>query len=198
MEMAAPQGLANTAASSRAPGGAPIEFEEVYDAHIEFVRTHVRRPGIGEACADDVVQKVFMVVYRRLGQFEQRSTIKTWLFAILLRVVREERRSIRRRLAHWWPGSGPDPDQLPFRDGATPQDELSQAQAFELVQRLLNTLEPNKREVFVLAELEELTAKEISEITGLEPTAVYSRLRAARVDFERAAHRLRRSERLGI
>ncbi len=173
------------------------EFEAVYDAHVDFVRANARRLGVDEASADDVVQRVFIVVHKRLGDFEHRSSLKTWLFGILVRVVREERRSLRRRLAGWLSGSGQDPDELACADATSPFDALSQAQANQVIQRLLDCLAPDKREVFVLAELEEMTAQEIAEITGLTPSVVYTKLRAARTDFERAASSLRRQEKLG-
>lgn len=62
-----------------------------------------------------------------------------------------------------------------------------------MVESLLDTLDDDKRTVFVLAELEQMTASEIGHATGMTPTAVYSRLRAARTDFERGAARLRRT-----
>jgi RNA polymerase sigma-70 factor (ECF subfamily) len=86
---------------------------------------------------------------------------------------------------------------LALADLSTPYDALNQAQANLVIQRILDTLEPERREVFVLAELEEMTAQQIAEITGLAPASVYSRLRAARTDFEHAASRLRRQEKLG-
>jgi RNA polymerase sigma-70 factor (ECF subfamily) len=175
---------------------APLDFDAVYEAHVDFVRFNASRLGVREATADDVVQKVFVIVHRRLAEFEHRSTIKTWLLGILLRVVREERRSLRRRFSHWL-RSEVDPDELASEQGPTPLELVARAEAHRLVHALLDTLEPAKREVFVLAELEELTASQISEITGLEPAAVYTKLRAARIDFERAVGRFRRAERLG-
>jgi RNA polymerase sigma-70 factor, ECF subfamily len=196
MKIAVHEQLAPTAPSELVAPMGLVDFESIYDANVDFVHTNVRRLGISDAFADDVVQKVFLVVHKRLSEFEHRSSVRTWIFAILLRVVREEHRSIRRRMAHWNQQGNTDPDELPFADGCTSFDALSHAQACDLVQRLLDTLEPDKREVFVLAELEEMTAKQISEITGLEPSAVYSRLRAARTDFEKAAARVRRAERV--
>jgi RNA polymerase sigma-70 factor (ECF subfamily) len=55
--------------------------------------------GIPEASADDAVQDVFMVVHRRLAEFEGRSSIRTWLFGILARVVRDHRRARARHEA---------------------------------------------------------------------------------------------------
>jgi RNA polymerase sigma-70 factor (ECF subfamily) len=174
------------------PGRAEASFEQVYSTYVDFVWRSALRLGVDEAAADDVVQQVFLVVYQRLDGFEWRSTLKTWLFAILLRVVRGHRRIVRRKsphLAHEWV----DPD-LAVDGSGTPHDALSRAEASRTIDVLLDSLKGDKRVVFVMAELEEMTAAEISVATGLTPNAVYSRLRAARTDFERAAAALRRRE----
>jgi RNA polymerase sigma-70 factor (ECF subfamily) len=75
-----------------------------------------------------------------------------------------------------------------------PHEALAKAEAARLVQRLLEELDDEKREVFVLAELEQLTAVEIAEALGVNASTVSSRLRAARRDFERAAERYRRRD----
>jgi RNA polymerase sigma-70 factor (ECF subfamily) len=180
------------ASASPDPLRAEVSFEQVYSTYVEFVWRTARRLGVEEAAADDVVQSVFLAVYQKLDDFEWRSTLKTWLFAILLRVASEHRRAARRRSPHLAHGSV-DPDLVP--DGAiNPHEALSRAEASRTIDLLLESLEGDKRVVFVMAELEGMTAREIGLVTGLEPSAVYSRLRAARTDFERAAAALRRRE----
>jgi RNA polymerase sigma-70 factor (ECF subfamily) len=179
--------------AAREPVRAEVSFEQVYSTYVDFVWRSALRLGVDEAAADDVVQQVFLVVYQRLCTFEGRSTLKTWLFAILLRVAREQRRVLRRKSPHRAHESV-DPDLV--ADGAVnPHEALSRAEASRMIDVLLNSLDGDKRVVFVMAELEEMTAPEISLATGLTPNAVYSRLRAARTDFERAASTLRRRER---
>jgi RNA polymerase sigma-70 factor (ECF subfamily) len=129
-------------------------------------------------------------VHRKLGHFEGRSSLKTWIFSILLRTVRDHRRGVRRKSPHWQTGVA-DPDQV-ADDARGPHEALVRAEAWRVVDELLESLEGDKRVVFVLAELEQMTAQEISDATGLPPKAVYSRLRAARTDFEREAARIRR------
>jgi RNA polymerase sigma-70 factor, ECF subfamily len=171
---------------------ADASFDRVYSTYVEFVWRSALRLGVEEAAADDVVQQVFLVVYQRLNRFEWRSTLKTWLFAILLRVARDHRRVVRRKSPHLAHESV-DPDLV--ADGAiNPHEALSRAEASRTIDVLLDSLEGEKRVVFVMAELEEMTAAEISVATGLAPNAVYSRLRAARTDFERAAAALRRRQ----
>jgi RNA polymerase sigma-70 factor (ECF subfamily) len=63
-----------------------------------------------------------------------------------------------------------------------------------LVQRLIAVLDDNKRDVFVLAEIEEFRPAEIAETLGIGLATVSSRLRAARRDFKRAAQRHHRRD----
>jgi len=196
---AAPAPFLANAVSPPAPTTGPAvvagTFEQVYDEHAEFVWRSIRRLGVDASAADDVLQQVFLVVHRRLGEFEGASSVRTWLFRILHHSVQEHRRSQRRKSPLRRGGDG-SPDELAAvpdsSAAANPEQALSRAEASRIIGRLLDTLDDDKRAVFVLAELEQMTAPEISEALGLDPRAVYSRLRAARTDFERAAAALRR------
>ena len=167
-------------------------FSRLYDDHVDFLWRSARRLGVGEDAADDVVQQVFVVVHRKLSEFEGRASVKSWLFAILLRVVQDHRRSLRRRSPHL--SSEPmDPDALPAASGASdPYEALSRAEASRLINELLECLEEERRVVFVMAELEQMTPAEIAEALEVDAKVVYARLRGARADFEEAASRLRK------
>src|SRR5260370_27854497 len=71
--------------------------EEICVAHMDFVWRNLRRLGVAEASIDEAVQDVFLVVHRRLQDFEERSQMTTWLFGIVLRVAATYRRSVQRR-----------------------------------------------------------------------------------------------------
>jgi RNA polymerase sigma-70 factor (ECF subfamily) len=169
----------------------PLVFERVYDEHFQFVWRMARRLGVAGGSVDDVVQETFLVVHRRLHEFEGRSSLRTWLYGIALRVVHDHRRSIRRKSPHL--GAEPtDPDTL-YAHGTGPYQARERAEAVELLHGILDTLADDRREVLVLAELEELSAPDIAEVTGTNVNTVYTRLRAARADFQAALarHRLR-------
>ncbi len=174
------------------------DFREFYRAHVEFVWRGARRLGVDESSVDDVVQHVFLVIHRRLGDFRLddlagRGSAKAWIFAILVRVVREYRRTTRRKSPHAvLPHT--DPETIEDLRQPGPHEWLAKVEAARVVQQLLEELDDEKREVFVLAELEQLTAAEIAEVTGVNASTVSSRLRAARRDFERAAERHRRRD----
>lgn len=168
-------------------------FEDVYRTEFGFVWRSAKRLGLRDAGLDDAVQEVFVVVHRRLAEFEGRSSLRTWLFGITLRVVRDHRRSARRRD----PGPPVDPDTL--RDtGGGPAESAEKAEAVRLLHALLDELDDERREVFVMAELEQMAMPEISEALGINVNTAYARLRIARQEFEQALarHRARDTWRL--
>lgn len=167
-------------------------FEAIYDEHFDLVFRNIRRLGVPEALVDDAVQEVFLVVYRRLGQFEGRSSLKTWIFSIVMRVASDHRRSIRRKSPHVQnPESAVDADDIADERNESPHERMERREGVELLHRLLDELDDDKRIVLVLAELEGLTAPEIADTLGENVNTIYARLRAARRDFEQAVARER-------
>jgi len=86
------------AAVGRLPAGdAPdsLDVRTIYRAHGRFVWLSLQRLGIQPSDLDDIAQDVFMIVHRRLGTFDRRSRVSTWLFGICMRVAANYRR--RRR-----------------------------------------------------------------------------------------------------
>jgi RNA polymerase sigma-70 factor (ECF subfamily) len=158
-----------------------LALADVYEEHFDFVWRSARRMGVAEGAVDDVVQEVFLVAHRRLDDFEGRSSVRTWLFGILLRVVSDYRRTLRRK-----GGLAPLTDALPSDGSDCPAGGAERREAVRVLHRLLDTLDDDKRAVFVLAELEQMTAPEIADALGVNLNTVYSRLRAARRDFEKA------------
>ncbi len=169
-----------------------VAFADLYDAHASFVFRVVLRLGVGRDAVEDVVQEIFLVVHRRLEEFEQRSKIRTWIYGIAVRVARTYRRTLARK--HLNPENGREElESHVLADDATraPDAVLEKAQAAELVVTILEELDDELREVFVLAELEEMTAIEMGEVLGVSANTVASRLRLARRDFDRALTRAR-------
>src|SRR5580693_7433095 len=76
---------------------ARIDFDTIYRENFRFVWRTAKRLGIEPVFLDDVVQETFVVVHRRLADFARRSSIKTWLYGIVRRVVADHRRGQRRK-----------------------------------------------------------------------------------------------------
>jgi RNA polymerase sigma-70 factor (ECF subfamily) len=168
----------------------PLVFTDVYDAFFPYIWRSVQRLGVAPAYVDDVVQETFLVVYRKLGSFEGRSSLKTWLYGIALRVARAHRLRFRAARevaldATLVGGAG---------DKSRPDEAAETSEAARLVNALLDKMDDDQREVFVLAELEQLSAPEIADALGVKLNTVYSRLRLGRSAFAEAAARHRARE----
>jgi len=173
--------------TTRSEGAAAPSFAEVYDECFDFVWRNIRRLGVPEAQVDDAVQEVFVVVHRRLGEFVPRASLRTWVCAIVTRVASDHRRAVRRKSPNADPSV--DADSLPDERGGDPHDSAVRAEGVRRLHRLLDELGDDKRTVFVLAELEQLSAPQIAEALGQNVNTVYARLRAARREFEELVSR---------
>jgi RNA polymerase sigma-70 factor, ECF subfamily len=172
-------------------------FATVYRDHLAFVFRSARALGVRPEAVDDVVQEVFVVVHRRLDSFDGRAKPKTWISRILLNVVQHHRRTLARKSPRARAGDEPgDPDELPA-GGPNPCEAFVLGERSQIVQRLLDSIDEDKREMLVLAEIEELPVPEIAEILGLKLNTAYSRLRLARRAFDDAVARARAQGRLG-
>ncbi len=171
----------------------PASFQQVYDAYVDYVWRTVGRLGVRGDAVQDVTQEVFLVVHRKLAEFEGRASVKTWLFQIARRVVRDHRRTKRRRDEGHAETSIADIDQLPADDQSGPDASAAKAEAVRVLHEVLDCLDDEKREVFILAELEQWPAPEIAQALGINVNTAYSRLRLAREAFNLALvrHRLR-------
>jgi len=173
--------------SQREDAQAALRVEDVYEAHFDFVWRTARRLGAPDLQIDDVVQEVFVVVQRRLADFEGRSELKTWLFGITRRVVRAH---LRKNARH----KRVTPDDIAeLADLTTPDAEarVSADEHTRLLYALLAELDEEKREVFVLSELEELSGPAIADALDLHISNVYARVRSARLAFDAALKRYR-------
>jgi RNA polymerase sigma-70 factor (ECF subfamily) len=161
----------------------PPPIAEVYDAHYRFVWRCLRSLGVPDAALDDALQDVFMVVQRKLSTFEGRSELRTWLYAIALRIGRRYRSRARAD------GTPVEAEEEPIASGDG-ESALEQSERLALARRALDALDDEKREVFVLAQVEQMSAPEIAAITGVSVNTVYSRLRAARSAFTAEVRRI--------
>lgn len=146
----------------------------LFEQHSPFVWRSLRRLGVQPADLDDMVQEVFLVVYQRLGDYEERNRVRSWLYAICLMVSSAQNRKVARRrenVTHEPPEG---------RLAATQLQRVEDREALALGKRLLSLLPADQREVFVLYEVEHLPMAEIAEALGCPVFTAYSRLRIAR------------------
>ncbi len=179
-----PVAPATVAAPAAAAAVAAPGFEEVYQTHVRFVWRTVRAFGVAEAQLEDAVQDVFVVVHRRLPEFAGRARVETWLFAIARRVAGAYRRTASRKTDRQ---DAIDEGTLASADDTFAA--LSRAQAAAAVAAILDTLDEDKRLVFTLVELEQLSVPDVAALLELNLNTAYSRLRLARRAFEAAVAR---------
>ena len=73
------------------PRAASFEFDAIYEQQFDLVWRTLRRLGVAPAALDDALQDVFVVVYRRLDDFEENADFGRWLRGIARNLVRNER-----------------------------------------------------------------------------------------------------------
>ncbi len=162
-------------------------FESIYRTHHRYVWQSLRAFGVPDTMVDDAVQDVFLVVYRRLGEFEGRAKLRTWLFEILRRVAWRYRTKAQREATRW--------DVLPEVAGSVDLEaDIERTRAFALLQRFVEELDEDRLHVFTLSVFGQLRGREIAEALGVNLNTVYARLRSAHAAFDRFATRLKARE----
>jgi RNA polymerase sigma-70 factor (ECF subfamily) len=168
----------------RVPSEKGQSFDELYDHHFGFVWRCLRALGVPAAGLDDAAQDVFLVVHRQLARFRGESTPQTWLYGIARRVASNHQRRSRRKQAPLEPLVAE-----PAHPGPDPLERAADAEAASFVASFLVGLGDKKRDLFILAVLEEMTIPEVATALGIPLNTAYTRLRSVRADFERALER---------
>lgn len=162
-------------------------FAQLYREQFEFVWRMLLHFGVPTAGVEDAAQDVFLVVHRRWADLDEHVSARSWLYGIARRVAADHRRKRSRHerkldaLPQLGIGSGPSRDL---------EIEVADRELIEALEAALAELDPARREVFVLAEIEGMTAREIGEAIDANPNTVASRLRAARMHVSAALARL--------
>lgn len=158
-----------------------LDLATIYDDHAGFVWRVAKRLGVPEGALEDVMHDVFVIVHRRIGDYDGRAALTSWLYGIT-RGVASNRRRGRAREARRIEHAQPKPQTVPPTD-----DSAQRREAAAFVRRFLADLDPDKREIFTLVDLEGVTVKEAASITGTNVNTAHARLRAARQAFRQAA-----------
>lgn len=157
-----------------------VDFDAVYAAHFPFVWRCLQSLGVPPSGLDDAVQDVFLVVHRQLRHFEGKSSLRTWLYGIARKVAFNHRRRLQRK------GHTEALDEQAASPDGGPHDRAQDSQAAQFVREFLERLPEQRREVFLLAAVEQWSAPEVAEALNVPLNTVYSRLRVAREEFKAA------------
>jgi RNA polymerase sigma-70 factor (ECF subfamily) len=179
----------NHVGPQQSPGAQPESarsFDDVYARHLPFVWRCLRGLGVPRGSLDDAAQDVFLVVHRQLAGFRGESSPQTWLYGIARHVASNHQRRAKRKQAPLEPlvaePAHPDPG---------PHEHAADAEAAAFVETFVAGLDDKRRDIFILAVLEEMTIPEVAAALSIPVNTAYTRLRAVRADFERALGRHR-------
>jgi RNA polymerase sigma-70 factor (ECF subfamily) len=158
----------------------------MYERDGDKVVAFLARFGLSGADLEDAVHDTFVTALARVSTFDASRPALPWLLGIAFRMAVGRVRSSREHTSEI-------PDQVdPAQD---PERTVAARQAQALVQRALTELSEEQGTVFVLFDLQGVSAAEISQSMGVPLGTTYSRLRLARTAFQAAVERIRREER---
>lgn len=146
--------------------------------------------GGPEADRDDLVQDVFLVVYRRLADFDGKN-VAGWLYQIARRRVRDFRRLFWVR--HLFGSSQPLSDSL-VKPGPTPAESLETKEKGILLDQMLHSLNADQRAAFVLFEIEGYSGEEIARLQGVPLNTVWARIHKARRKLQARIQKVEKRE----
>jgi RNA polymerase sigma-70 factor (ECF subfamily) len=178
--VAEPAGLDDLLARCRA--GERAAMGELYRQYRNEVSRNLSRVlGPGRGDLEDVLQDVFIEVFRSLQRFRGDAKLSTWLYRVCINVALQRLRK-RKRQAEI---SDDDvPESMPgMRDDQTPERALDATRRVAAIYRILDDIAPKKRMVFILHEIEGREPKEIAGIVGANVLTVRTRLHYARKEF---------------
>jgi len=182
------------ASQPTAPGlsdaGPDLRVAAMVAKHHSQVWRSLRRLGLSECDADDASQQVFLVAHRRLADIAP-ETEQAFLLQTALRVASDFRRSLRRRREREREREDDSEDLPVMADTAAGPEELAERRwARAMLDRALEAMPMDLRQVFVLFDLEELTTAEVADVLHIPKGTVASRLRRAREVFRETVSRM--------
>jgi RNA polymerase sigma-70 factor, ECF subfamily len=172
-------------------------------AYDELVRTytasifHVAYRMLGDTAeASDVVQEIFLKVFRNIGGFKGEAALKTWIFKIAFSEILNRLRWWKRRhrfstmsLDDEPNGNGTSPGQILASSSPTPEEVLQSKEQENAIQQALSRLSKDHRSIIVLRDIEGFSYTEIADVLGVSIGTVKSRLARARSDLKKSLMR---------
>lgn len=171
-------------------------------AYDELVRTysasifHVAYRMLGDTAeASDIVQEIFLKVFRNIGGFKGEAALKTWIFRIAFSEILNRLRWWKRR--HRFATVSLDEQQNDFGTSSpmvaasspTPEQALQSKEEEDAIQQALGKLSREHRSIVVLRDIEGFSYNEIADVLGVSVGTVKSRLARARTDLKKSLMR---------
>jgi RNA polymerase sigma-70 factor (ECF subfamily) len=180
--------------SGRSSPAEPLSFEEVYARWFHEVSRWARAFGGLDADLDDLTQEVFLVVRRKLSEFDGKN-LSGWLYRIAQRTVRDYRRRawFRNLLPKKAQRVADDEPIAPSRD---PAEAFERREAERFLSQILEKMGESRRASFILFEIEGYSGEEIAALEGVPVNTVWTRLHHARKEFAMLVARAREEGRI--
>jgi len=173
--------------ATAAPPAAESKVAAIFREHGRYVFRLLRRLGVADADLDDVFQEVFVIVHRKLPELDPSVQLRAWVYGICVRCASDHRKRARTRREV----TTDETIERVDAEQTTAPDALDALKAREILEGILRGLPDQKREVFVLYEIEELPMQEVAAALGCPLHTAYSRLYAARKLVEDGIRRAR-------
>ena len=166
---------------------ATLRFEAVFESELSYVWTSLRRLGVHARDLEDVAHEVFLQVHKTIARYDESRPLRPWLFAFAVRAASDYRRLARHRTDLL------GDDEPLVLDDASVEDDLTRREREAIIAAALDSLDIDKRAVFILHEIDETPMPDVAASLGIPLNTGYSRLRVAREEFAAAARRIARS-----
>lgn len=161
-------------------------FHAIYEEALGYVWNTLRRLGVPERHLEDVTHDVFVVVFRKLGDFDDSLPLRPWLFGIAFNTASDFRRKAvhRREILSTVPMApvGEADDQ-----GSSLDEEVFTREIQTMALKVLHGIEPERAAVLILHDIDGYSIPEVARSLGIPLNTAYSRLRLARRDFRAAS-----------
>jgi RNA polymerase sigma-70 factor (ECF subfamily) len=150
-------------------------FDELFSSYVSDIVAYCTWRTGSAADAQDAAAEVFLTAWRRLDAVPAGDAARVWLYATARRVIANQRRSARRRLALL--------ERLTLDAAARPSESPTFDREATLVHEALAHLSARDREVLLLAEWEDLSPRQIAAVLGCLTVTARGKLHRARRRF---------------
>jgi RNA polymerase sigma factor (sigma-70 family) len=161
-------------------------FDDLFAAYSSDIVAYCGWRADSASDAQDAVSEVFLTAWRRLEELPEGDAVRVWLYAAARKVIANQRRSSRRRVALH--------ERLAVEAASRPHEQPASTREMSLVHEALRRLSPRDREVLLLAEWEGLSPAQIGRVVGCLAVTARGRLHRARRRFRTVFEQLAAGE----
>jgi len=174
---------------ARAKGGDDEAFGLIFDHYYRFIYKFIYAMAGERNLAEELTQETFLRAYRSIQSLQDEAKLRTWLCGIAKNVIYKSARSRQRRVKV--SGDEIESFDVPDEKILPPDEEFLNKELKVLIHAALEKLDEDKRLVFTLKEIQNLSYQEISEITGYTISKLKTDLNRAKAEMRGRLRSLR-------